>query len=73
MQIKFLQTVPSETANVPFLAGQTIRVEMPNAYLLSLIDGVRAVAIPSDETERAVAPVDERPEPKRKRGRARAA
>jgi len=72
MQIRFLQTCPSESPGFPFVAGQTITVSNPSDFLLSMLDGVRAVIIRSDETERAVAPTDEQPEPKRKRGRLRA-
>ena len=69
MQIRFLQTVPSENPNFPFVAGQTITVTEPSRFMLDLIDGVRAIVIRSDDTERAIAPDDEQPEPKRKRGR----
>ena len=69
MQIRFLQTVASENPNFPFVAGQLVTTTAPSEYLLSLIDGVRAIVIRSDDTERAIAPDDEQPEPKRKRGR----
>jgi hypothetical protein len=60
MTIRFLQTVPSENPEFPFQAGQVISVACPSRYLLSLIDGVRAYAIKTDDTERAVAPKPER-------------
>lgn len=63
MTIRFLQTTPSEIPNVPFMAGQVINVPVPSLYLRSLIDGVRAELVRSDETERAVEPTHEQPEP----------
>ena len=71
MQIRFLQTVPSENPDFPFQAGQLVTTTAPSTYLLSLIDGIRAIVVRSDDTERAVARTDEQPEPARKRGRRR--
>ena len=72
MQIRFLQTVPSENPSFPFIAGQTITVTQPSRFILNLIDGVRAIVVRADDTERAVAPDAEQPEPTEKRGRKRA-
>lgn len=63
MTIRFLQTVASGIPNVPFVAGQEIHVSDPPRFLLDLCDGVRAVIVRSDETERAVMPSIERTEP----------
>lgn len=71
MTIRFLQTTPSEVPYVEFMAGQTIRVAAPSPYLLSLLDGKRAVVVRSDETERAVEPSTERAEPVAQKGRKR--
>lgn len=70
MTIRFLQTVASGAPGYPFQAGQTIEVAVPSDYLLDLCDGIRAVIVKTDETERAVAPSYEIPEPKAKRRRA---
>ena len=69
MTIRFLQTTQSETPEFPFMAGQIIHVSAPSPYLLSLLDGVRAEAVVTDETERAVAVELHQPEPVRKKGR----
>jgi hypothetical protein len=72
MTIRFLQTTPSESPEYPFQAGQVITVACPSPYLLSLLDGKRAEAVRTDETERAVEPSAERAEPAQK-GRKRRA
>lgn len=72
MMIRFLQTVPSENPEFPFQAGQVITVACPSSYLLSLVDGIRAEAIRTDDTERAIAPAMITPEPIRSKGRKRA-
>jgi hypothetical protein len=69
--IRFLQTCASENPEYPFQAGQVITVTCPSRYLLSLVDGIRAEAIPTDETERAVIPALSQPEPAKKKGRRR--
>lgn len=71
MQIKFLQTCPSENPEFPFMAGQVIDIPVPSPSLLKLLDGVHAEAVTSDDTERAVAPSDPQPEPVRVKGRRR--
>lgn len=71
MVIRFLQTVASENPDYPFHAGQVITVACPSPYLLSLVDGIRAEAIPTDSTERAIMPTPQQPEPIRARGRRR--
>jgi len=71
MTIRFLQTVPSENPEYPFQAGQIIYVAAPSAFLLSLLDGVRAEVIKADVLEQATEPEPEQPEPRRKRGRPR--
>lgn len=53
------------------MAGQIIHVSAPSSYLLSLLDGIRAEAIPTDETERAVLDDIAQPEPVRPKGRRR--
>jgi hypothetical protein len=68
MTIRFLQTCASEHPEFPFMAGQIISVTAPSPFLLSLLDGVRAEAVRTDETERAVVETRETPEPV-KRGR----
>jgi hypothetical protein len=70
--IRFLQTVSSEAPGFPFQAGQQIEVAVPSAYLLGLCDGVRAVIVRTDDTERAVMPRAETPEPARRKTRRRA-
>ncbi len=72
MTIRFLQTTPSENPDYPFQAGQIITVAAPSEFLLSLLDGVRAEAVPMDILERAVEQDTARPEPHRKKGRRRA-
>lgn len=72
MQIRFLQTCPSENPNYPFLAGQLVTTTAPSEFLLSLVDGVRAVMVRTDHTERAIAPEADQPEPVKVRGRKRA-
>jgi hypothetical protein len=71
MTIRFLQTCPSESPAYPFQAGQVIVVPAPSRYLLSLLDGIRAEAMKTDPTERAVTDDPEIPEvqPVFKRGR----
>jgi hypothetical protein len=69
MTIRFLQTVESENPGFPFMAGQVITVPAPSPYLLSLLDGVRAEVVPTDDTERAVVPALEQPEPVTVKGR----
>jgi hypothetical protein len=54
MTIRFLQTCQSENPAFPFMAGQVIHVPAPSAFLLGLVDGVRAEAVKTDDTERAV-------------------
>lgn len=71
MVIRFLQTVASEHPEFPFQAGQVIAVACPSRFLLSLVDGVRAEAVPTDETERAILPAPQQPEPMRRKGRSR--
>ena len=66
MIIRFLQTCPSGSPEYPFQAGQTIEVAVPPPFLLELCDGIRAVIVKTDHTERAVAPAVEQPEPVRK-------
>jgi hypothetical protein len=73
MTIRFLQTCESERPGMPFMAGQTITVDAPSPFLLSLLDGVRAEVVRTDNAERAVEPAAETPEPvETKRGRRRA-
>jgi hypothetical protein len=69
MVIRFLQTVASENPDYPFMAGQVITVTCPSPWLLSLVDGIRAEAVPTDETERAIEPLPQRSEPVRGKGR----
>ena len=69
MVIRFLQTTPSETPDYPFQAGQVISVACPSPYLLSLVDGVRAELVRTDESERAIEPDREQPEPFQQKGR----
>ena len=71
MRIRILQTVASEVPDMPFIAGQVLDVPAPSSYLLSLLDGIRAEAIPTDETERAVLDDIAQPEPVRQKGRRR--
>lgn len=73
MTIRFLQTVPSEHPEYPFMAGQVISVTAPSPFLLELLDGVRAEIVKGLEPpeEQAVAPDGERPEPERPRRRGR--
>ena len=71
MTIRFLQTVASEKPDFPFMAGQIIEVSAPSEYLLSLLDGIRAEVVPTDDSERAIAPDAEQPEPVRQKGRRR--
>lgn len=71
MRIRFLQTCPSESPDAPFQPGQVIDIAHPSRALLALVDGVNAVAVAVDESERAVAPEDEQPEPARAKGRKR--
>lgn len=71
MVIRFLQTCPSENPEYPFQVGQVITVTCPSPYLLSLVDGVRAEAVPTDSSERAVIPTLSQPEPPRRKGRRR--
>jgi hypothetical protein len=73
MVIRFLQTVPSENPDYPFMAGQVIAVACPSTFLLSLLDGKRAEVVRTDATERAIEPPIERAEPKAQRGRKRRA
>jgi hypothetical protein len=72
MTIRFLQTVASDCPEFPFQAGQQIEVAVPSAYLLELCDGVRAVVVRTDDTEQAVMPRAETPEPVRTKTRRRA-
>jgi hypothetical protein len=69
MTIRFLQACPSENPEFPFQAGQIITVAAPSDYVLSLLDGVRAEVVKTDETEAAIEPAPEQPEPIRKRRR----
>jgi hypothetical protein len=65
MLIRFLQTVPSpEQPDYPFVTGQIIAVDAPPAWMLALLDGVRAEAIKTQDVERAVV---EAPSPVRRR------
>lgn len=73
MRIRFLQTVPSENPDYPFMAGQEIDLPAPSAFFLQLLDGVRAEVVPVDLTERAVEPDQTQPEPVRVKGRRRRA
>lgn len=61
MTIRFLQTTPSELQDFPFQAGQVITVETPSRFLLSLLDGVRAEAVPDTEPDLAVARAPRQP------------
>lgn len=70
MTIRFLQTVASENPAYPFQAGQIITVAAPSAYLLSLLDGVRAEVVKAD-LERAVDVAPEQPEVRRRQRRSR--
>lgn len=72
MLIRFLQTVASEHPEFPFMAGQVISVAAPSSFLLALLDGVRAEVVKGLDEEQAVAPVEEQPEPMRRKGRRRA-
>lgn len=67
MTIRFLQSVPSENPNFPFQPGQVITVPAPSDYLLSLLDGIRAEVVPTDDTERAIEPDPSRSEPRRRK------
>jgi len=71
MRIHFIRTCPSDNPDVPFQPGQVITVEHPSPELLALLDGVNAEVLPSDASERAIAPDDEQPEPVRVKGRRR--
>jgi hypothetical protein len=72
MVIRFLETVPSQNPEFPFTAGQIIHVVCPDAFLRGYIEAKKAVVVPSDDTERAIEPGAETPEPETKRGRRRA-
>jgi hypothetical protein len=69
MTIRFLQTCQSENPAFPFMAGQVIHVPAPSAFLLGLVDGVRAEAVRADGVERAVVDECETPEPVPVKGR----
>jgi len=69
MTIRFLETTPSEHPDFPFVAGQIIYVDAPSRFLLKLIKDKRAQVIRTDDTERAIAPETEQPEPTRGRKR----
>jgi len=71
VRIRFLQTCPSDSPDAPFQPGQVIDVAHPSPALLALVDGVNAVAVPVDDTERAVETNTEQPEPVRGKGRSR--
>lgn len=73
MQIRFLQTTPSENADYPFTAGQVITVSVPSPFLLSLCDGIRAELVRDAGEEYAAIEPSERAvvkTAKRKRHRA---
>ena len=69
MKIRFLQQVASDNPAFPFQAGQEIDVPVPPPFLVPLLDGVHAVVVPDDETERAVEEIPEQPEPARVKGK----
>lgn len=71
MKIRFLQTVASENPDLPFQPGQIIQVETPSPYMLSLLDGLQAEILRTDESEQAIELEQEQPEPVRRRGRPR--
>lgn len=66
MQIRFLQTVASENPAFPFQPGQVITVTSPGPFLQRVLDSGAAEIVRVDETERAVEPDVEQPEPVRK-------
>ena len=73
MLIRFLETVPSQNPDAPFTAGQIINVVCPDASLQRYLDEGLAVAVKTDDSERAIEPEAETPEPadaKRSRRRA---
>lgn len=55
MRIRILQTLPSGVDEFPFMPGQVINVPHPPPWMLSYLDGEKAVRLP-DEDEVAVAP-----------------
>lgn len=55
MRIRILQTLDSGVDEFPFMPGQVINVPHPPPWLLSYLDGEKAVRLP-DEEEIAVAP-----------------
>ena len=69
MVIRFLQTTPSENPDFPFQAGQIISVTAPTRFLLSLIDGIHAEVVRTDDIERAIEEPVAVPEPVRRRVR----
>lgn len=55
MRIRILQTLPSGVDEFPFMPGQVINVPHPPPWMLSYLDGEKAVRLP-DEDDVAVAP-----------------
>lgn len=72
MQIRFLQTTPSEHPDFPFQAGQVITIPAPSRFFLDLLDGVRAEVVRDAGDELATVDVAERAvvRPRRKPRRA---
>ena len=73
MRIKFLATCVSDAPEHPFQAGQILSLpgsELP-AYFRSYVKRGEAILLPDDETERAVEPTSEQPEPLKSKGRRR--
>lgn len=55
MRIRILQTLDSGVDGFPFIPGQVINVPHPPPWMLSYLDGEKAVRLP-DEEEIAAAP-----------------
>jgi hypothetical protein len=68
--IRFLQTVPSEHPDFPFMPGQVINVPAPSPSMQQALRGGLAEIVRAED-ERAEAPAVESPEPVRRKGRKR--
>ena len=51
MKIRFLAMCDSGVPEFPFVPGQVIEVAKPAPWLLSYIDGIRAIRLPDDPPE----------------------
>jgi hypothetical protein len=68
MTIRFLQTVPSENPEWPFMAGQVIDVPAPSPSMQDALRNGTAELVKAED-ERGEAPAVEIPEPVRRKGR----